>query len=324
MNVASIVAWPSRSEQRVRAARFEQLRTEFAANWPTDHAGDVRPEVARVLGPGDRPDPPLWSDLFGAEALLIRHLPTQAVRLKHADLKDEYAATAGQTMAAAYFARLADPKTCGDDVLRFEAGDMLGLIQRMRVSRHAFNRMRTPMTLVATLFAIAFTALIIYYWFLVTPSTDAAKGRPPFALTTLALSGMLGGCISALSRLYSISWSGETALVLNDVRHTFWVSCSTSSCRFSKAACLPCCCTWCSRAGCCRGRRSLSSARWTHRTFTSSWNTPWRLTWSSPRRSSGPSLRASRNVSSRTISGASSPDWPSRRNRRRDPERRSD
>lgn len=215
--------WTSifRSEQQLRTARFDQLRTEFVANWPADRDPAGRAECAKVLAPGNRPVP-YWSELFAAEAQLIQHLSADPLRLKHAGLKDEYAVTVGATMAATYFARLSDPKTCTEDQFRTEAIDMLAQIQRMRVSRYAFNRMRTLLTFVATLFAITFCWLIVSYWGTVTPSQQAAASHLPFALTTLVLMGMLGGCVSAVSRLYSIAWTGETALALDDLNHTSW------------------------------------------------------------------------------------------------------
>lgn len=209
-----------RQDRGVRTARFEQLRTEFAANWPADRDDAARKPVEQVLGPGPR-ETPAWADLFHAEVAMILHLPPAALRLKHNNLKDEYAATAGSGLAAAYFARLADPTSCDEATTRNEATDMLAQIQRMRVTRHGFNDMRWRLTMIGTSFTIVFCLLMVAYWSIVTKSGEMGARIPlKFATTTLALTGVLGGCISALSRLYSISWTGEMALTLDELGHT--------------------------------------------------------------------------------------------------------
>lgn len=76
----------------VRAARYQQVRTEFLSHWPADKDQDQRNKVAAALERGEDGEPPPWDKLFEAEAAVISRLGLEALLVKHGNLGEEFAA----------------------------------------------------------------------------------------------------------------------------------------------------------------------------------------------------------------------------------------
>ncbi|HEV2296882.1 MAG TPA: hypothetical protein VGR35_23785 [Tepidisphaeraceae bacterium] len=236
---ARVLNWVKRRfdyEPGVRAARYQQLRTEVAGLLPATADKAAFDKLFNRTGGAT----PQWESLFEAEVQMITLLPLEALLIKHGNLSEEYASVAGSDLAAAYFARLAAPKDVTgprnrEEQLRFEAVDMLAQIQRLRIIRNGFAVMRKRITFIATLAAAVFCVLIAIFFLEITQDEQvkasetvqvAATGkrplRVPFATTSIIIAGMLGGCVSALARLYLTPWTGELANGVDKLTHTFW------------------------------------------------------------------------------------------------------
>jgi hypothetical protein len=201
-----------------QTARYQQLRAEIIASGIGSGGGPESEHLAAIVG-ASASELPTWDAMLQAEVVLVRQLAPEALRLKHANLKDEYTALAGPAQANSYLARLSDPVGCGTEQVRAEVVDLLAHVQRLRTLRHGFNLIRTTVTLIATLLALLFCSFIIFYF---VRATQSGQSWTPFATTMLALSGMLGGCISALSRLYQVGWNQDLVTGTENFSHLFW------------------------------------------------------------------------------------------------------
>lgn len=206
------------SDVAARNARANQLRTECAANWPVEGDSPAPAAVAAVIDDSGG-SPPTWETLVSAEVELTRSMPFESLKIRHANLRDDFIALAGSDNAAAYIGRMTDSKSCTEERLRAEALDLVNHVQRLRRVRHGFNFIRTAITLMATLLAVLFCVLIVLYFL---AATREQQSWTPFASTMLIFAGMLGGCLSALSRLYTISWTNELASGVENFTHMFW------------------------------------------------------------------------------------------------------
>lgn len=202
-----------------RTSRWRQLCAELSAVWPDQNAADVPPSVRQVLD-AEMDDAPTWEAVLRAELQLVQCLSVPALRLKHGSLTDDFVALAGDgSYATNYLARLADASNCEEPSLRAQARDLAVQKNRLMRIRHGFNVIRSTVGLIATLLVVLFCALIILYF---TSETQTPQERSTFATSMLVLAGMLGGCVSALSRLYSVGWTAELATGAENLGHLFW------------------------------------------------------------------------------------------------------
>jgi hypothetical protein len=202
----------------LRLARLHQLKSEFEGYWPSSDREKL-PDSVAALAAADDAALPSCDILLSAEMEIVRRFPAPALRLRHGNLRDEFAALAGANYAAAYLNRLADPANCSDEVVLAEVLDLLTLVQRLRTLRRGFNLTRTLVAALGTAAAIIFLLIIVDYF---RTATDRPVQGAPFATTMILLSGMLGGCISALSRLFSVPWSPELVTGVESRTHVFF------------------------------------------------------------------------------------------------------
>lgn len=78
-------------------------------------------------------------------------------------------------------------------------------IERFLELRKNFGQVRTTITTLATFLSILFLFVITYHFY--EEVKNPAGGKYMFAVSLIMICGMLGGCVSALSRLYSLKWN---------------------------------------------------------------------------------------------------------------------
>ncbi|HEX8449422.1 MAG TPA: hypothetical protein VF652_07515, partial [Allosphingosinicella sp.] len=202
-----------------RTSRWRQLCAELSALWPDQNDPGIPPAVRQILA-AETNDAPSWESVLRAELQLVQSLGVPALRLKHGSLTDDFVALAGDgSYATNYLARLADSASCDEASLRAQSADLAVQKNRLMRIRHGFNVIRSTVGLIATLLVVLFCALIILYF---ANETQTPQERSTFATSMLVLAGMLGGCVSALSRLYSVSWTAELATGAENLGHLFW------------------------------------------------------------------------------------------------------
>jgi hypothetical protein len=197
----------------------EQLRTEILTCPEADQVqqSDLLKSFAEKGGPYVKTG---WDEAAKLETELIRSLPDAQLRLKYVRLRDELDTLAGEEFSARYLASVpVDPSDIEAATLQAHCFDMVARVQRLRIMRQGFNRIRTYVTVFATLIVAGFFYWIVSYFFSIT---SLPRPNSTFATTMIVLAGMLGACVSALSRLYSISWISGFATGINSISHFFW------------------------------------------------------------------------------------------------------
>ena len=202
-----------------RTSRWRQLRAELATVWPKEKRDQTPAAVIAVLD--DRQEgTPSWDAVLQAELQLVLSLGLPALRLKNGSLTDDFTALAGGgNYGTTYLARLATPDNRDEDALRAEAMDLAVQKNRLMRIRHGFNVIRSTVGLMATLLVLLFCTLIVAYFL---SETQTPQEQSTFATSMLVLAGMLGGCVSALSRLYSVGWTADLATGAENLGHLFW------------------------------------------------------------------------------------------------------
>ena len=217
-------AWRGRwevSAPELRAARYHKLRVEFqAVHGPAAPDGDDADGTAacydrlrRTLADEGRRDAPDWPALFDADVCLLRLLSGPSLAAKAERLRIDHADAAGRARPAADPAL---PPGCDERVVRAQAIELLSEIGRLRITRHAFTRMRNRLV-------AAVTGMVLVAVLTLTLMADPVAGRSSSAaaLVTVAVVGMLGGSISSVSRVFALTWSAELAGSIDDLRATY-------------------------------------------------------------------------------------------------------
>lgn len=200
-------------------ASYQQIRTEVLAFWPEAAKASASGLVKAILSGSSNPSDASWDAITQAEIDLIRVLPTSSLILKYMGLRTELAELAGSELAVTYLAGLpVDASGLNDDGLRANCLYMLSQVQRLRALRKGFNRVRSYVTALATILLVLLIFLIIVWYRTATSNTQTSM----FATTTLVFTGMLGGCVSALARLYSVSWINGIATGTDNLGDTFF------------------------------------------------------------------------------------------------------
>lgn len=209
-----------------KAAYYQQVRTEVLASWPRSERSSAIGLANEILGGKDKQEIPDWNAITKVEVELILVINSAHLRLKYMRLRDELAGLAGSELAALYLTVVpVDPGSLDDETLRSHCIDMLSQVHRFRALRRAFNKIRSYATAFATTLAFAFFFIVVSYFMGATWLRSSAvepQKAFPFATTMLVLTGMLGGCVSALSRLYSVSWVSGIATGTDSLGHVFW------------------------------------------------------------------------------------------------------
>jgi len=191
-------------------AYFQQIRAEILSGRPETEKLSASGLAGKILHGSASPAALTWDAVTQAEIDLIRVLPPERLALKYMRLRGELAALAGPDLAAAYVGGFPDKTDAIDEAnLEVYCLDMLAQIQKLRILRKGFGRIRSYVTVFATLLALLFIFFIIRWFFAATANEQGAGYM--FASRMLVLTGMLGGCVSALSRLYSTSWINGVA-----------------------------------------------------------------------------------------------------------------
>jgi hypothetical protein len=216
--------WPT-SAPALRVAAFQKLCTEHkslapAANGAADPDADRKRAAAIVASAG--PEVPSWPVLFELDGYLLKLLPLTALAAKVQNLRYDYTDVAGSARSVAYFGSLIDPKPgCDVDALRLQAVEMLSEVQRLRIARFGFTRMRNRLAVMAIIVAFGTVLSLLGLIMLSERLSHLWGSHPATALVSLALVGMLGGSISSVSRLFGLAWSAELAGTIDDLRSTY-------------------------------------------------------------------------------------------------------
>jgi protein-S-isoprenylcysteine O-methyltransferase Ste14 len=201
-----------------RVSRWRQLRAELSIIWP-EEKGDEIPAGVRAVIQSPKEGLPSWDSVLEAELLLIQSLAPAGLRVKHGSLNDDFAALAGGgSYATTYLARLATSDSCDDVVLRAEAIDLAVQTHRLIRIRHGFGLIRSAVGLLGTWLVALFCVFVAFYFF----SENRSVQQSTFATGMLILAGMLGGCVSALARLNSVSWTADLATGAENLSQLFW------------------------------------------------------------------------------------------------------
>jgi hypothetical protein len=202
-----------------RTSRWRQLRAELSTIWPEERRAEAPAAVGRLLDSGAE-QPPTWEAVLEAELNLVQSIGLPALRLKHGSLIDEFTALAEcSEYVSNYLGRLAPADSSEEETLRAQALELTVQKHRLLKIRHGFNVIRSTVGLIATLLVLLFCGLIVGYF---ASETRTAQEQSTFATSMLVLAGMLGGCVSALSRLYSVAWSANLATGAENLGHLFW------------------------------------------------------------------------------------------------------
>ena len=130
----------------------------------------------------------------------------QILRYKYLSLQDDLDLLVGQDLSLRLLKSMPiDIKDWSEDDLRAHYDTAKNQISRYMELRVNFGKIRTKITAMATILAASFFGLIIYYFF--DEARTPTGGSRLFALSLILLCGMLGGCVSALARLYSLRWN---------------------------------------------------------------------------------------------------------------------
>lgn len=197
----------------------DELRTEILSFTRT--ASDQKPEsVSNFLQASADNTETDWDSMIRMQVDLIQSLPEPQLRLKYLRLRDELVTLTGEGFSSTFLATIpSDSANLDLDTTKAQCVDMIWRVQRLRRMRLNFDRVRTYITLLATMILVVFSSYIVIHFLNLTSTKDP---NSLFATTMLVLAGMLGACVSALSRLYSVSWISGFVTGVNSLSQFFW------------------------------------------------------------------------------------------------------
>jgi hypothetical protein len=178
---------------------FRQLDTEYEALCPAEYRAETTGTVLDLRAEHERS--PSWHNNHRFEFLIMAGLPPVLLRQQIQVYRERLLVLLGAERGDAVLGPFAESAQNPQEERELALG-MLGEIQRLRVVRSEFEKLRKRL-----LFALVFTGAVFGSLFIALVSFEELQWLPPVAHVVIA--GLIGGYFSVLLRLGSLHWSLE-------------------------------------------------------------------------------------------------------------------
>jgi lipid-A-disaccharide synthase-like uncharacterized protein len=205
---------------RFAAQYFAQLDTEYEALCPVDYREKTASTVEAFRDENART--PSWDLNHRYEYVVMTGAPMEVVRQRMDIYRERLWALAGPEIAAVLKTTFGPVASDGDDVVRRKTLGLLSEVQRFRLLRSEFDRLRNWLLVLTLALAVPFAAAFVYTVSQSFASEHAGTSNPSSVLLDVAVAGLFGGYFSVLTRVGSLRWQTDYAVNYQRVDKLFW------------------------------------------------------------------------------------------------------